>query len=65
MNITPGVYQNKQGKKYMVLGVADHTRDGEQLVIYGSVVNSKYYAQPLRDFLESDLKLFQEFQKIS
>ena len=51
--IINGQYQHYKGGQYVVMGVAKHSENGEELVIYRDVNDEKkIWARPLAMFLE-------------
>lgn len=49
-----GYYEHFKGGLYKVIGLAEHTESGEQLVLYCPVEQqSKVWARPISMFLES------------
>jgi len=52
--IQTGYYQHYKGGLYVVVGLAEHTETGEQLVLYSPIEQrSKVWARPIAMFLES------------
>lgn len=48
-----GLYQHFKGGVYRVLGTANHSETGGQLVVYQSVESGVLWARPLQNFQES------------
>jgi hypothetical protein len=49
---TKGVYQHFKGGMYMVEGLAKHSEDGTDLVIYRSLKTNEVWARPLSMFMD-------------
>lgn len=48
-----GTYQHYKGKKYEVLGVAEHSETMEELVVYRALYdNHDLWVRPLKMFIE-------------
>lgn len=63
-------YKHYKGNIYLVISVAKHTENSEDLVIYKEVSSkeNKTWARPLsmfNDFIEKDGKTIKRFSKIS
>jgi len=53
MNITPGIYRHYKGNDYEVIGVAKHSEDGTELVVYRPLYGAgDLWVRPLAMFVE-------------
>ena len=56
MNLRPGIYEHsKTGNLYRVIGIAKHSENLEELVVYEALYDnptSKFWVRPLTMFLE-------------
>jgi hypothetical protein len=51
--VSPGLYRHYKGKLYQVLGVAEHSETGEQLVVYIPLYGAGgFWVRPLSMFTE-------------
>ena len=51
--ISPGLYRHYKGKYYQVIGVANHTETGEELVVYRALYGTfGLWVRPLKMFTE-------------
>ena len=50
--IKSGVYRHYKGSEYMVLGTAQHSETGEELVVYQSLADDKLWVRPKDIFLQ-------------
>lgn len=46
-----GTYRHFKGKEYTALGIAEHTKNNELLVIYVSDEDGKVWARPYKEFM--------------
>ncbi len=54
MKIKPGIYRHYKGHNYRVIGVAKHSENLEDLVVYKALYDnelSKFWVRPLDNFL--------------
>jgi hypothetical protein len=69
MNITPGRYRHYKGNDYEVIGVAQHSEDETQLVVYRPLYGAgDLWVRPLAMFIEEvrvDGKAQPRFAKIT
>ena len=53
MKIVPGRYRHYKGSDYEVIGVAQHSESGEQLVVYRTLYgNFDLWVRPVSMFIE-------------
>lgn len=53
MSITQGIYRHFKGNKYQVLGVAKHSEDGTDMVVYKPLYGDRgLWVRPLTMFVE-------------
>ena len=54
MSLTTGIYQHYKGQQYRVLGIAQHSENEEQLVVYQALYGAfGLWVRPLSMFIES------------
>ncbi len=54
MTIKQGIYRHFKGNKYHILGVAQHSEDGSNLVVYRPMYGSEdLWVRPVEMFLET------------
>ncbi|MFT5938462.1 MAG: hypothetical protein ACI8R9_000570 [Paraglaciecola sp.] len=54
MSITPGIYRHYKGNDYEVIGVAKHSEDETQLVVYRPLYGAgDLWVRPLDMFVEN------------
>ena len=66
-DIEPGLYRHFKGKTYKVLGVAHHSDDLEDMVVYQHLDDGQMWVRPVSSFLETvdrDGKVQKRFEKI-
>ncbi len=52
-DLLPGLYRHYKGNDYQVLGVAEHTETGEDLVVYRALYGERgLWVRPLSMFIE-------------
>jgi hypothetical protein len=66
VDIEPGLYRHFKGKTYKVLGVAHHSDDLEDMVVYQHLDDGQMWVRPVSSFLETvdrDGKIQKRFTK--
>ena len=54
MNVIPGIYRHYKGNDYQVIGVARHSEDESELVVYRPLYGEGgLWVRPLQMFIES------------
>ena len=54
MNIKQGIYRHFKGNRYHILGVARHSEDGSNLVVYRPLYGAEgLWVRPVEMFLET------------
>ena len=68
MDIEPGIYRHYKGNNYEVIGLAKHSEDESELVVYRPLYGEgKLWVRPLEMFVENisvDGKIQPRFAKI-
>lgn len=65
--IKPGCYRHFKGTVYDVLGLAEHSENNEEMVIYHDPVGKKYWVRPLgmfKDIIVREGKAMRRFQPL-
>lgn len=53
MSLTTGIYQHYKGQQYRVLGIAQHSENEQQLVVYQALYGAfGLWVRPLSMFIE-------------
>ncbi|WP_205340614.1 DUF1653 domain-containing protein [Denitrificimonas caeni] len=54
MSLTTGIYQHYKGQQYRVLGIAQHSENEQQLVVYQALYGAfGLWVRPLSMFIET------------
>lgn len=54
MSLTTGIYQHYKGQQYRVLGIAQHSENEQQLVVYQALYGALgLWVRPLSMFIET------------
>lgn len=54
MSLTTGIYQHYKGQQYRVLGIAQHSENEQQLVVYQALYGGfGLWVRPLSMFIET------------
>lgn len=65
--VKPGLYKHFKGKTYRVIGVAKHSEDLEDMVVYEHLDDGQMWVRPVSSFLETvnrDGKIQKRFVKV-